>query len=103
MHHPFLVWEPFSEGLMSTDIHQTMLPLFHMNAMSCQVLASMWAGGTVILQPRFSASRFWDVALRHGCTWSSVVPFCVNAIKGQEVPDHQFRTWGVKDRPKNQS
>ena len=63
--------------------------------MSCQVLASLWAGGTVVLQPRFSASRFWDVALRHGCTWSSVVPFCVNAIKGQQVPEHQFRTWGV--------
>ena len=85
----------FSEGLMSTDIHQTMLPLFHMNAMSCQVLASLWAGGTVVLQPRFSASRFWDVALRHGCTWSSVVPFCVNALKDQEVPEHKFRTWGV--------
>ena len=84
----------FSEGLMSTDIHQTMLPLFHMNAMSCQVLASLWVGGTVVLQPRFSASRFWDVALRRGCTWSSVVPFCVNAIKGQEVPEHRFRTWG---------
>ncbi len=85
----------FSEGLVSTDVHQTMLPLFHMNAMSCQVLASLWAGGTVVLQPRFSASRFWDVALRHGCTWSSVVPFCVNAIKNQEVPAHRFRTWGV--------
>ena len=85
----------FSEGLLSTDVHQTMLPLFHMNAMSCQVLASLWVGGTVVLQPRFSASRFWDVALRHGCTWSSVVPFCVNAIKGQEVPEHRFRTWGV--------
>ena len=64
----------FSEGLVSTDEHQTMLPLFHMNAMSCQVLASLWAAGTVVLQPGFSASRFQDVALRNGCTWSSVVP-----------------------------
>ena len=85
----------FSEGLMSTDVHQTLLPLFHMNAMSCQVLASLWVGGTVVLQPKFSASRFWDVALRHGCTWSSVVPFCVNALRDQEVPEHKFRTWGT--------
>ena len=84
----------FHEGLMSTDVHQTMLPLFHMNAMSNQILASLWVGGTVVLQPGFSASRFWDVALRNGCTWSSVVPFCVNALMNQEVPDHKFRVWG---------
>ena len=85
----------FHEGLVSTDLHQTVLPLFHMNAMSCQTLASLWVGGTVVLQPRFSASRFWDVALRNGCTWSSVVPFCANALKDREVPEHKFRVWGV--------
>ena len=85
----------FHEGLMQTDVHLTVLPLFHMNAMSNQVLASLWVGCTLVLQPKFSASRFWDVALRHRCTWGSVVPFCINALRKQEVPDHQFRVWGV--------
>jgi crotonobetaine/carnitine-CoA ligase len=85
----------FHEGLMPTDIQLVMLPLFHMNAMSCQILSTLWVGGTVILQPRFSASRFWEVATRNRCTWTSLVPFCVAALDGQEVPEHDFRVWGA--------
>jgi crotonobetaine/carnitine-CoA ligase len=65
-----------------------------MNVLSCQVLATLWMGGTVVLQPRFSAGRFWDVALRNNCTWASIVPFCANALMNQDVPQHKFRVWG---------
>jgi crotonobetaine/carnitine-CoA ligase len=83
------------EGLRAEDVHLTYLPLFHTNAQSYSVLASLWAGATVVLQPRFSASRFWDVSLRHRCTWTSMVPFCVRALMGQEVPQaHHYRLWG---------
>lgn len=83
------------EALGPQDIHQVILPLFHMNAMSCQVLPTLWVGGTAVLQPRFSASRFWDVALRNKCTWGSVIPFCANALREQPVPAHDFKYWGV--------
>jgi catechol 2,3-dioxygenase-like lactoylglutathione lyase family enzyme len=33
-------------------------------------------------RPRFSASRFWRVALEHGCTWTSTIPFCMKALLG---------------------
>lgn len=85
----------FHEGLVPGDIHHVVLPMFHMNAMSCQVLPTFWIGGTIVLQPRFSASRFWDVALRNQCTWGSVVPFCTAALRDQEVPEHNFRWWGA--------
>lgn len=85
----------FSEGLTPDDTHLVMLPLFHMNAMSCQVLASLWVGATIVLQPRFSSSRFWDVSLRNKCTVSSVVPFCTSALAAQPVPDHHYRLWGA--------
>ncbi len=85
----------FHEGLVPSDVHHVVLPLFHMNAMSCSTLSTLWIGGTIVLQPRFSASRFWDVAIRNGCTWGSVVPFCANALMKQEVPDHNFRIWGT--------
>ena len=50
---------------------------------------------TAAPQPRFSASRFWDVAMRHRCTWSGMVPFCVKALVSQgPAPDHCFRLWG---------
>ena len=83
------------EGLRADDIHLVYLPLFHTNAQVYSVLASLWAGATVVLQPRFSATRFWPVALRHGATWTSMVPFCAKALMQQPVPEtHQFRFFG---------
>jgi len=85
-----------NEHLNPNDVHLTHLPLFHTNAQAYSVLSSLWAGATVVAQPRFSASRFWDVSLRNRCTWTSVVPFCAKALMAQDepVPDHQYRLWG---------
>ena len=82
------------ESLRADDVHLTYLPLFHTNAQSYSVLASLWVGATLVLQPRFSASRFWPVSLAHGCTWTSMVPFCTRALGTREVPTHGYRLWG---------
>ena len=83
------------EDLRADDIHQVHLPLFHTNALAYSMLATLWVGATAVIQPRFSASRFWDTALAHRCTWVSVVPFCVKALMEREVPkNHHFRLWG---------
>ena len=90
------------EDLHQGDVHQTYLPLFHTNALAYSMLASLWVGATCVIQPRFSASRFWSVALEHGCTWTSTIPFCMKALLEQEVPkNHKFRLWGtaVNDPP----
>ncbi len=63
------------ETLTADDVHLCYLPLFHTNAQSYSVLSTLWAGGTLVVQPRFSASRFWPVSLKHRCTWTSMVPF----------------------------
>jgi crotonobetaine/carnitine-CoA ligase len=84
------------EALSPDDVHLVHLPLFHINALSYSTLATLWVGGTVVLVPRFSASRFWDVAVRNGCTWAGMIPFTVRALGGREIPtDHRFRMWGV--------
>ena len=78
------------------DVHQTYLPLFHTNALAYSMLASLWVGATCVIQPRFSASRFWNVALEHGCTWTSTIPFCMKALLEHEIPKHhKFRLWGT--------
>ena len=83
------------EELREDDIHLVTMPFYHTNAQSYSVLATLWAGGTVVLQPRFSASRFWPVAVAHRCTWTSMVPFCAKALLAHEVPPaHSFRHWG---------
>ena len=49
-----------------------------------------------MIQPRFSASRFWNVALEHNCTWTSTIPFCMKALLEHEIPkNHKFRLWGT--------
>ncbi|HWA61942.1 MAG TPA: AMP-binding protein [Caulobacteraceae bacterium] len=91
-----------NEDLRPDDVHLTHLPLFHTNAQSYSVLAALWAGATIVLMPRFSASRFWPLSLKHGATWSSMVPFCAKALMSQPVPkDHRYRFWGngVCDAP----
>jgi crotonobetaine/carnitine-CoA ligase len=83
------------EDLGPKDIHLVHLPLFHTNAQVYSVLANLWAGGTLVLQPKFSASRFWSVSLKHRCTWTSLVRFCILALEDHPVPDHHYRYWGL--------
>ncbi|MGY3032172.1 acyl-coenzyme A synthetase/AMP-(fatty) acid ligase [Bradyrhizobium sp. USDA 4354] len=84
------------EDLHAGDVHQAYLPLFHTNALAYSMLATLWVGATCVIQPRFSASRFWGVAREHGSTWTSTIPFCMKALLEQEIPtDHKFRLWGT--------
>jgi len=82
------------EGLLPSDIHFVHLPLFHTNAQSYSALATLWAGATMVVAPRFSASRFWDVSVRRKCTWSSMIPFTVKALAQVVDPQsHSYRHW----------
>lgn len=96
--HANLLWgarvNAAQQAMVPGDVTLTFLPLFHVNAQAYSVLPSLWAGCTVVLQPRFSLSRFWDVALEHKATWCSIMTFCVNLLKEREVPAHSFRLWG---------
>jgi crotonobetaine/carnitine-CoA ligase len=81
--------------LRREDITLAFLPLFHTNAQAYSMLATHWSGGTLVLQPRFSASRFWEVAVRNRVTWCSTIPFAFKAVMDQPVPEHHFRFWGT--------
>lgn len=82
------------QRFLPTDVMQAFLPLFHVVGLSWSVLPMLWVGGTVVLQPKFSASRFWPVALQHRCTLASQVIFTANVLMEQPVPDHHhFRQW----------
>ena len=84
------------EALRPDDVHHCVLPLFHTNALSFSWLATLWAGATLVLQPRFSSSRFWEVALRNRCSWASITGFCYKALANVARPEaHHFRNWGV--------
>jgi carnitine-CoA ligase len=82
--------------LTSEDVSLVHFPLCHTNALMYAHLGSLWAGASFVLVPKFSASRFWDVALAYGCTWTSTSPFVLHALSQHPVPDqHRFRFWGT--------
>jgi crotonobetaine/carnitine-CoA ligase len=83
------------ETLRADDVHMVTLPLFHTNAQAYSMLATLWAGATAVVNPRFSASRFWPVSIEEGCTWASVIGFIPRALMDQDVPAHRYRLWGT--------
>jgi long-chain acyl-CoA synthetase len=48
-------------GFREEDRLLTVMPLFHMNAVSVTTLSALYAGGSTVVSPRFSASRFWRI------------------------------------------
>src|SRR5262245_56490384 len=36
------------------------MPLFHMNAVSVTTMAALYAAGSTVISPKFSATKFWQ-------------------------------------------
>ena len=48
-------------GFTAKDRLLTIMPLFHMNAVSVTTMSALYAGGSTVVSPKFSASRFWQI------------------------------------------
>ncbi len=48
-------------GFNEKDRLLTMMPLFHMNAVSVTTMSALYAGGSTVVSQKFSASRFWQI------------------------------------------
>jgi long-chain acyl-CoA synthetase len=48
-------------GFTAADRLLTIMPLFHMNAVSVTTMSALYAGGSTVVSPKFSASRFWQI------------------------------------------
>jgi acyl-CoA synthetase (AMP-forming)/AMP-acid ligase II len=57
-------WLKFTEA----DRLLTVMPLFHMNAVTVTTASALYAGGSTVVSPRFSASRFWQTVSDYGVT-----------------------------------
>jgi len=81
-------------GLTADDVCQVFVPLFHTNGLSTLVTSTLWVGGTVLLQRKFSASYFWEPATKFRATWSCLPgAFFTQALQQHPVPEHHFRFW----------
>jgi long-chain acyl-CoA synthetase len=55
-------------GFTERDCLLTVMPLFHMNAVSVTTMTPLYAGASTVISPKFSASRFWQIISDYGVT-----------------------------------
>ena len=83
------------EDLHPDDCHLVYHPLFHTNGLAFSMLASLWVGARFVLVPKWSTSRFWDVSLRHRCTWLSLMGLSSRVLADGDAPwGHHYRLFG---------
>ena len=73
-------------GLAPGDRSLLIMPLFHVNALMTTCLAAVWAGASVVLAPRFSASRHWETISTYGVTYFGSVATMLSLLN-QTYPE----------------
>jgi acyl-CoA synthetase (AMP-forming)/AMP-acid ligase II len=76
-----------SHRLTPNDRGLTMLPFSHINAPVVSLSATLLAGASVVVAPRFSRSGFWEWIESDQVTWASVVPTIIAVLLQTEKPD----------------
>lgn len=69
MHH---IGETYA--LTPDDVSLAVMPFFHVHGLIGVALSTLSRGGSLVVQPKFSASRFWSDVRAHHVTWYSAVP-----------------------------
>jgi fatty-acyl-CoA synthase len=70
-HRRVAEWACWFAGMIDTQPDDRMyncLPMYHSVGGVVAVGAMLVGGGSVLIRPKFSASRFWDDVAEHGCT-----------------------------------
>lgn len=81
--------------LQPSDRLMCVLPMFHINALFYSLAGALAAGATLVLMPRFSASRFWhDVAryrVTEANTLAAVTGILMRRPRDEYVAGHSLR------------
>ncbi|KAJ2747014.1 hypothetical protein GGI20_000910 [Coemansia sp. BCRC 34301] len=72
--------------LSNDDRSYIVMPLFHVHGLIGATLSSLYAGGSVVVPARFSASHFWPEFIASGCNWYSAVPTIHQILLRHDVP-----------------
>ncbi len=72
--------------LSPTDRGFNPLPLFHINAQVVALLATLVAGGTLVLDRRFHRTGFWQLLVERKITWVNAVPAILSILALGDVP-----------------
>jgi crotonobetaine/carnitine-CoA ligase len=93
--HANVVWAsrvgPDNIALGTGDRYLIYTPFFHVNAQSWATWSALGVGATIVVTPKWSATRFWDVVTKHDVTHFSVMGFTMQAIVGKPIPPNKLR------------
>ena len=64
---------PANIGFGPDDVACAQLPCFHTNSLLWWIAMALGVGGTFVVVPKLSVSRFWDIVLAHGVTHLSSI------------------------------
>jgi crotonobetaine/carnitine-CoA ligase len=87
--------------LQPEDRILVVLPLFHVNALFYSMGGMFAAGATLLIQGKFSASRFWHIAADSGATIVNIIEAMGTILMSRDHseyrPDHKLRAaYGVR-------
>jgi acyl-CoA synthetase (AMP-forming)/AMP-acid ligase II len=75
--------------LTASDRGYNALPLFHINAQVVALLATLVAGGELVLDRRFHRTGFWPLLVEQDVTWINAVPSILTILsRDAETEDH---------------
>ena len=69
--------------LSPEDRHLVVLPLFHGNAQYYSTMSALVTGASLVFTPRFSASRYFNLAIDHQCTVASLFAAPIRMLLAQ--------------------
>ncbi|KAJ1934539.1 hypothetical protein FBU59_005665, partial [Linderina macrospora] len=72
--------------LTSADRSFIVMPLFHVHGLIGATLSTLYAGGSIVVPPRFSASHFWPEFIATKANWYSAVPTIHQILLRHELP-----------------
>lgn len=89
--------------LQPDDRAMIVMPFFHMNALFYSVAGTVAAGASMVIVPKFSASRFWQTVVEAGATHANVIEaigtILVARPRSEFLAEHRMRAvYGVRPR-----
>ncbi len=87
-------------GLNASDRLFTPYPVYHVGFQASEFLPMLLVGGSAVIAPRFSASRFWQQVSDNGITWLTLQGSVSRILWDRESEaierEHKLRiTWGT--------
>lgn len=77
-------------GFSGSDRLLTIMPLFHMNAVTVTTMTALYCGGSTVVSPKFSASRFWEIVEKYQITsFGSVATMLSMLLNGPHAKGDQ--------------